>query len=148
MAKRANSPKRKFGAVPPLASRRDVLKVALAAPFGTAALVGAGVTLQRFPYLQNVTSDAASVLWTTRQPGGGSVVFSSDSSFSRSAAGSVRQYDPADTGLNVTFYQYQARLTGLPEGTQYFYRILDKDGQNLTPAPSPSEELRFRTAAR
>src|SRR5258708_33236988 len=105
MVKRANSPRRKFGAMLPLASRRDVLKAALAAPFG-AALVGAGVTLQRFPYLQNVTSDAASVLWTTRQPGGGSVVFSSDASFSRSAAASARQYDPADTGLNATFYQY------------------------------------------
>src|SRR5205085_1480741 len=66
-------------------TRRDVLKAALAAPLGAAALSGAGVTLDRSPYLQNVTSNAATLVWTTRQPGAGSVAFSSDSSFSRSA---------------------------------------------------------------
>src|SRR6266849_6785682 len=104
MVKRANSPRRKFGAMLPLASRRDVLKVALAAPFG-AALVGAGLGPLRNPYLQNVTSDAASVLWTTPLPRGGSVAFSSDLSFSRSVPATLQQYT-SDTGS--TIYQYQA----------------------------------------
>jgi len=149
MAKRARSYS-KMGRTPRRAgayTRRDVLKAALVAPLGAAALSGAGVTIDRFPYLQNVTSDAATLLWTTRQPGNGSVAFSSDSSFLRIAPAYMRTFLPAESGRPFTFYQYQARLTPLREGIQYFYRIL-VDGQNLTPAPSPSEELFFRTAAR
>src|ERR1700694_4345690 len=149
MAKRARShngmwrtPKRASGY-----TRRDVLKAAIAAPLGAAALSGAGVLVDRFPYLQNVTSDAATLIWTTRQPGAGSVTFSSDNSFSRSVAAVMRTYAPAETTRQFTFYQSQARFTGLRENAQYFYRVL-VDGQTLTPAPSPSEELFFRTASR
>ena len=117
------------------------------APFGTVALVGAGVTLDRFPYLQNVSGDSATLMWTTRQPGAGSVAFSTDTSFSSRVQASVRQFKPGDTGRPFTYYQYEARLTGLRPGAQYLYRILDSDGQNLTPAGSPADELRFRTAA-
>src|SRR5258708_5257525 len=105
-------------------TRRDVLKAAIAAPLGAAALSGAAVTLDRFPYLQNVTSDAATLVWTTRQPGAGSVAFSSDNSFSSSAPAAVQTYTPSITGRPYTFNQFQARLTGLREGVQYFYRIL------------------------
>src|SRR5438874_13550684 len=113
-------------------TRRDVLKAALAAPLGAAVLSGAGVTLDRSPYLQNVTSDAATLVWTTRQPGAGSVAFSSDSTFSRSAPAVMRTFVPSDTGRTFTFYQFQARLTSLRENIQYFYRAL-VDGQHLTP---------------
>ena len=44
--------------------------------------------------------------------------------------------------MGITFYQFQADLTGLSPGTSYSYRVV-VDGQNLTPEP----ERRFRTMA-
>ena len=139
------------------ATRRDLLKIAAAVPFvpalpvpalpAASSLPATAITLDRFPYLQDVGSDHAVVMWTTRQRGAGTVEFSSDRSFSRNVPAMVREFLPAETGRPVPFYQYAARLTGLREGIQYFYRAM-VDGENLTPAPSVGEELRFRTAAR
>ena len=128
------------------ATRRDLLKIAAAAPF-VPSLSAAPAILDRFPYLQDVGSDHAVIMWTTRQRGTGIVEFSSDRGFARSAPATVREFLPAETGRSVPFYQYTARLTVLREGIQYFYRVT-VDGENLTPPPSAGEELRFRTASR
>ena len=128
------------------ATRRDLLKIAAAAPF-VPSLSAAPAILDRFPYLQDVGSDHAVIMWTTRQRGTGIVEFSSDRGFARSAPATVREFLPAETGRSVPFYQYSARLAILREGIQYFYRVT-VDGENLTPPPSAGEELRFRTASR
>ena len=71
MDQRSNGGKRIAGGT----TRRDVLKVAIGAPFlGT--LRAAGFTLDHFPYLQDVGNNHATILWTTREPGEGRVEFS------------------------------------------------------------------------
>ncbi len=97
--------------------------------------------LVRQPYLQNVRPDGATVVWAMLENASGTVQFSSDRSFSRSAAARVRPFTPAETGIPFTFYQYQADLTNLAAGTEYYYRIT-LNGQNLL----PGEDLRFRAA--
>ncbi len=98
-------------------------------------------TLLRYPYLQNVRADRATILWTTRESGEGTVQFSSDSSFSRVVIARTRSFLPAETQLAATFYQYQAEITGLTISTEYRYRVL-VDEEDV----APKEDLRFRTA--
>ncbi len=129
-------------------SRREFLKRAAAlttAPLLVGAAASAAITAQRYPYVQNVGSDHASVLWTSKDRGVGSVQYS-DGKTEGFAIPQVRQFDPADTGLNFVFYQYQADLSGLREATEYFYRVF-VEGNLLTPA-SPAPELSFLTASR
>ena len=108
-----------------------------ASPAPPAALV-------RLPYLQNVQSDRASVLWTTDQPGTGSVVYS-DGRSSKTAPAQVQAFPPEQTHLGTAFYQYRADLTGLAPGTTYNYAVT-VDGQTLFPASSPSGAASFTTA--
>lgn len=100
------------------------------------------VTLVHRPYLQNMTADHVSIVWSTRENLTGVVQYSADQSFSSSAAAMVRAFPPSVTGMAIPFYQYQADLNGLSAGTSYSYRVV-VDGQNLTPEP----ERRFRTVA-
>jgi uncharacterized protein (TIGR03437 family) len=85
-------------------------------------------------------ADHVTVVWSTRENLSGSVQYSTDQSFSHSSAARVRAFPPSVTGMGITFYQFQADLTGLSPGTSYSYRVV-VDGQNLTPEP----ERRFRT---
>ena len=129
-------------------SRREFLKRAAgltAAPLLLSAAASAAITAQRYPYVQNVGSDHASVLWTSRDRGVGSLQYS-DGKTEAFAISQVRQFDPAQTGLDFVFYQYQADMSGLREGTEYFYRVFI-EGNLLTPAP-PAVELSFRTASK
>jgi uncharacterized protein (TIGR03437 family) len=102
-----------------------------------AAVIGSAATLVRSPYLQNVRPDAATVVWTTSEPGRGSVDYSADQSYAQTASAFVRTI-PA-TSSSATFYRYQAELTGLRPGRDYFYRVR-VDGEIL------KEGTRFRTA--
>lgn len=97
--------------------------------------------LVRYPYVQNVRNDRATILWTTLESGRGAVLYSTDRSFSRSVTARIREFLPPETGLVFPFYQYEAELTGLRPATEYFYRVL-VDGENLT----QGDDLRFRTA--
>lgn len=126
-----------------LTSRRDILKAALVAPL-TSRLGAANITLDRFPYLQNISQDRATVLWTARQKGSGRVEFGLGN-YSQRVNAAVREFLPSETGRSFTYYQYEARLTGLREGVEYNYRLM-VDDENLTPASAPADELRFRTA--
>src|SRR3990172_296214 len=126
-------------------SRRELLKACgggLAAPlpaWGSEAQAAA--TLVHYPYLQNVRNDRATVMWSTLERGSGSVRYSADRSFPQAVPASVREFLPSQTSMRFTFYQYQAELTRLSFGAEYFYQVA-LDGQNLT----PEDELRFRTA--
>ncbi len=92
------------------------------------------------PYLQNLQGDRVTILWSTRENLNGTVEYSIDGSFSQSANAQVRAFPPAVTALSLTFYQYQAELTGLVPGMEYSYRVL-VNGENLT----TEKEYRFRT---
>ncbi len=131
-------------------SRREVLKAAgqlLVAPFYAAGTAGAASAPSRFPYLQNAGSDHITIMWCTLDRGNGAVQISDDRAFRsvRNVAARIREFRPAETNLRDTFYQYQADVTGLTPGAQYFYRVL-VDGENLLPEASP-DEFRFQTAA-
>src|SRR3990172_5987214 len=105
-----------------------------------AAALCQAATLVRYPYLQNVRSDRASIMWATLDSGSGSVRFSSDRIFSLTVPANVREFFPSQTGLPFPFYQYQAELVGLSPATEHFYQVV-VDGENLT----PGDELRFET---
>ena len=99
-------------------------------------------TLVHRPYLQNTGRDHVTVVWSARENQSAAVQYSSDRSFSQSVAARVRVFTPSVTGMSITFYQYQADLTGLREDTAYSYRVM-MDGQDVT----SQEDRQFRTAA-
>jgi len=122
--------------------RREFLKVACQAaafPFFGGALSRAA-TLVRYPYVQNLRSNRATIVWTTLEKVAGEVQFSNDRSFSRSAPARTREFTPDDTGMAFTYYRHHALLAGLAAGAEYSYRVL-VEGEDLT----PGDTLRFRT---
>ncbi len=113
---------------------------------GAAALLLAALspaaTCLRYPYLQNVRSDRATIRWTSLQEGLGVVEYSTDAGPSSSVRAQVREMTEEETGLRYTYYKYHAVLTGLAGGAEYSYRVLI-NGQNA----ASDDELRFRTRA-
>ncbi|MCX6632189.1 MAG: metallophosphoesterase family protein, partial [Candidatus Solibacter sp.] len=95
------------------------------------------------PYLQNVREDRATVMWSAKEDVASTVRYSTDSSFALAAVARVRAFQPFETGMQFTFYQYQAELTGLSPGTAYSYRVL-MGADNVTPVPE--SDYRFRTS--
>lgn len=110
-------------------------RAALAA-LAVAATCG-GATLARAPYLQNVSAESATVMWTTDGPGKGAVEYSADGKTFLAADARVREFLPPV--VSQPTYQYEAELRGLNPGREYFYRIL-VDGTVL------KDGLSFRTA--
>ena len=99
------------------------------------------ITTTRYPYLQNVRSDRASILWATLESGAGLVEYSTDGvNFSKVPARS-RFFSRAETSLTSNFVQYQANITGLQPGTDYVYRV-SVSGADVTPGGN----MQFRTA--
>ncbi len=117
-----------------------VVAAAALAPALWRASGQATFTLVRWPYVQNMRTDRASILWATREEGFGVVEYSSDRSYSRRAVATGRLIPSSITGSGQPYYQYQADLTGLTPNSEYFYRVL-VDDEVLT-----FEELRCRTA--
>ncbi len=99
------------------------------------------ITTLRYPYVQNVQGDRATIMWTTLEPGFGAVQFSPDGVNFQYAAARTRAFTRLDTGTG-SFYQHQAVLTGLTPGASYFYQVT----VNGLPV-SAGGEWRFRTAA-
>jgi hypothetical protein len=99
------------------------------------------ITTTRYPYVQNVSNDRASILWTTAEPGTGWVRYSSDGVNFRMVVATSRFFSRLDTGLSTNYVQYQADLTGLSPNTDYRYSV-NVAGQEI-PARG---ETRFRTA--
>ncbi len=81
-------------------------------------------------------------MWTALASGTGVVQFSTDRSYSRSAAAVGKPFSASQTGQSVSYTQYEAELTGLAANTTYFYRAM-LNGQNQ----APNDELSFRTAS-
>src|SRR5262245_10774939 len=61
-------------------------------------------TVSRFPYVQNVRNDRASILWATFEPGFGQVRYSSDGVNFNFAGTKTRFFGRTETGL-PDFYQ-------------------------------------------
>jgi uncharacterized protein (TIGR03437 family) len=115
--------------------------VALAAALGPASHAA---TLVRKPYVQNVRSDSAAILWTTLESGEGAVECFSDRNTSIVATARIREFDPAQTGIGFVYHQYQADLSGLSSGAEYRCHV-KVDGRELF--PPGDAKLIFRTAA-
>ncbi len=100
-------------------------------------------TLVRQPYVQNVGTDRAAILWTTLESGEGAVECSGGPGAPVRAAARMREFPALVTEIGFTYYQYQADLSGLSASVRYRCSIT-LDGQPL--APQEDAELAFRTA--
>lgn len=103
-----------------------------------AAALSPAATLLRSPYVQNVGSERATVVWVTREAVAAALEYSADGKQWRSVRAVSRPF--AMRGSGETRYQHQAEISGLSPGTVYHYRIV-ADGV------IQREGMRFRTAA-
>src|SRR5262245_27614441 len=99
------------------------------------------LTVTRYPYVQNVRSDRASILWATFEAGFGQLRYTVDAVNFRYVNAKSQLFRRAETGLLTDYYQYQADLTGLSPSTDYFY-IPSVNGIDVGAAG----DTRFRTA--
>ena len=79
--------------------------------------------LSRVPYVQNVTSDQATILWATDDPDNGSVEYSSNGVDFTAVWASAKTFPSFETTPLRPFTQYEARLAGLLPNTLYVYRV-------------------------
>ena len=98
-------------------------------------------TTSRFPYVQNVRNDSASILWATFEPGVGMVEYSSDGVNFTSVVAKSQAFSRLDTNATQNFVQYRTDLTKLSPSTDYIYRVT-VNGQDISAAGA----TRFRTA--
>ena len=101
---------------------------------------GGSTSLFRDPYLQQVTSTSAIVVWATPTAGQASVRYQASGQSARTASAASTFYAATQTGLSTDFYQHAATLTQLAPSTEYAYDVL-LDGTDLTTGTD-----RFRTA--
>ena len=96
-------------------------------------------TILRFPHIQNVRRDGATVRWTSRERSSATVEYFSQEDSGRVPA-EVREFTRQQTNMSFTYFAYEAKLRKLRQGTDYGYRIWVDEQPLLT------EALRFRTA--
>ena len=123
-------------------SRREQVRllVLLAGAWVFCGVAHSAVTLVHRPYLQNLSGNHVTIMWSARENLAGSVQYSTDSSFTQQSAARIGVFTPSTTNLSFTFYQYTAELTGLAPGATYSYRIA------MGSAVVPDTTYRFRTA--
>jgi len=100
----------------------------------------ASASLRRYPYLQNVSSTRASIVWTTETEGIGAVRYSRDTSMNRAASAIVRELTPGETDLGSSYYRHTVHLNNLEPGAKYYYRV-EHDGVPVADEPT----LTFQT---
>jgi phosphatidylserine/phosphatidylglycerophosphate/cardiolipin synthase-like enzyme len=91
---------------------------------GTAPPPPPPVSVVRGPYLQQVTSTGATVVWATSGAGAGQVRATAPGGSVTTATASTTLYSTTATGMAADYYQHEARLTGLSPATTYTYDIL------------------------
>ena len=133
----------------PMRYRYSRVAILLGIGLGWVAVTAAPLVAQTLglqPYLQDVSSTSASVLWTTLDSAGaGEVRYSVDGMTWLAAPSQVRVLAPTDTALPYTEFLHRADLRGLAPDTQFVYRVYVNQN-NLTPAASFADELRLRTS--
>ncbi len=105
-----------------LLDRRGFVGLLVGGHFAASALRAAVTPIHR-PYLQNVRSDGATILWSTRENVEASVTYSTEGSDPVTVPVRARPLGPAETSVPFTFYQYRVELRGLTPGKEYTYRI-------------------------
>jgi hypothetical protein len=99
------------------------------------------ITFVRAPYLQQVASGSAMVVWATLQSGAGEVRYQAGSNVVRVAPAVTRLVPATLTGMAKSYYQHEASLTGLTPSTSYAYTVavggIDGGGDRFTTAPPP-----------
>jgi hypothetical protein len=88
-------------------------------------------TLLRSPYLQNLTTSAATIVWTTVETGTSEVHYGVNDFALSAPATSIPTATPAPAPYNQ-YYVHEAILTGLDLNTTYQYKIFT-NGADLTP---------------
>ena len=76
------------------------------------------------PYLQQVSSGAATIVWSTLSSGRAEVRFGPPGGARSTVVAASTRYAAASTGLASDYYQHVATLTGLSASTTYEYDIL------------------------
>jgi hypothetical protein len=89
--------------------------------------------LWRQPFLQQVSSRTATVVWAAREPGAGELRYGLPDGPATSVPASTTLYSAAYTGMAFDYYQHETRLEGLAPGTTYVYEAL-VDGVVVTPS--------------
>ena len=89
-------------------------------------------TIVRQPYLQQVTSTAATVVWATRESGTAQVRITSPAGLTTTVSAASALVPASATGLSGDYYQHVAQVGGLTSATSYQYDIL-LNGSDLTP---------------
>jgi len=79
------------------------------------------ITVTRYPYVQNVRNDRASILWTTIESGFGVLRYSPDGISNKYVTATSKFFSRLDTGLSFNYVQYQANITGLTPNSEYQY---------------------------
>jgi predicted MPP superfamily phosphohydrolase len=103
--------------------------------------VPAEISPARFPYVQNVGSYRATIIWATLENRPGAVRFTADGVDYQVTAARSRTFRPAETSLVAPYTQHQANLIGLRPNTEYSYKAL----VGGIPVVEAAEQ-RFRTA--
>ena len=127
-------------------TRRTLLKGAgqtLAAPLWTRLLHAA--TVNRAPYIQSVTQNSTTVMWTTEEAGEHALTVSRSPALEngRILRAETREFLPAETGMPRRFLQHRVDIAGLEPDTDYFY-VARLGNDSLT----PGRAVPFRTAPR
>ncbi|HYR91210.1 MAG TPA: metallophosphoesterase [Terriglobia bacterium] len=99
------------------------------------------ISPSRFPYVQSVQNNKATILWATLENDLGSLRYSPDGVNYQGVLATSRVFRPADTGLPVPYTLYQATLGNLTPNTEYFYKAFVGGATVLG-----GGDLRFRTA--
>ncbi|MBA3638841.1 MAG: metallophosphoesterase, partial [Acidobacteria bacterium] len=82
------------------------------------------ITLVRQPYLQQVTSTSAVVVWATKEPGDAKVLVTGPAGSAITVTAPWKLYAATATGMAADYYQFEARITGLTAATTYTYDII------------------------
>jgi regulation of enolase protein 1 (concanavalin A-like superfamily) len=85
--------------------------------------ISGGVTLARQPYLQQVTSTSAIVVWATFEGTAGAVRYNVPGGPQATVAATSTHYPVSTTGLPYDIYQHEARLWSLSPATTYEYEV-------------------------
>ena len=81
-------------------------------------------TVVREPYLQQVTSSGAVIVWATRESGAGEVRVTPPSSAAITVPATTTRFTAAATGQAQDYYQHVASVSGLTASTTYQYDII------------------------
>jgi regulation of enolase protein 1 (concanavalin A-like superfamily) len=109
----------------------------------------ATVTLAREPYLQQVTSTSALVVWATREPGAAQLRVTPPVGPTTTVPAVSTRYAATATGLAYDYYQHVASVSGLSPSTTFNYDILvdgvdlNATADTLTTAPGAGGTVSF-----